>query len=778
LQQRYGEEERGRGIRDSPCDEAPATGLFNLQDQVETKMRLLFSIILVIVAFFACYVEDIYLSFLPPQAGEVASFTVRSQRAFNFDQEKALGNYRKVALSRYVPLYTYVPDRVKEARQKMKALSAMASDLQDLNRTGEEELVEYLHKEFGLELRQDSALKLFRHPNFRNFLDGMLTIQDSILHNKIVEDPEPLKGKKSIEVRYPKPTGIVAHPTTELITLDEARLTMQKRVNQLFWRMDASFLDPLLQVSLATLLPNLNYDKWENERRIQEIIKRYPSKVISYKPRDILVPFRKVLSEEDVLLLAAYQKEGKKNLYGKAPWILIAIMFMVGLYNLFLSRILSPSWRKPPPYRLLIFLLITSIISSKACFLFTSFPIFAVPFAFLPLLMVLLHNEKVSTACTTVMGAMLVSLFAGRTFEILLFFTFSGMAALLVSFKVRKRIHILLPSLVVAIVNVAVFMAFAMDWESLAGLFGDWQKIGILSLTEILGNSSLEDAGWAFIGGLAAGPVAILLLPLLEVSLHTASTFKLNKYADLQHPLMRDLLTKAPATYQHTMTVAYLAQSVGEAIGANTPLLRIGAYYHDIGKMADPKLFTENQSDAENPHNDLGWQESANLIIQHVEHSEMLAREFGVPEVVVDLVSQHHGTQLVEYFYNKAVENTQGLKFDKENFRYPGPKPQSVEAAILMIADAVEAASRSMEKPTREKIEKMIRLLVVKRIADGQFDECNLSTRYLAKIVQTLVDSLAAALHSRVVYPWQERVKKASVARIEEKVRRRRVSTH
>jgi membrane-associated HD superfamily phosphohydrolase len=148
-----------------------------------------------------------------------------------------------------------------------------------------------------------------------------------------------------------------------------------------------------------------------------------------------------------------------------------------------------------------------------------------------------------------------------------------------------------------------------------------------------------------------------------------------------------------------------------------------------------------------------------------------------LPEIVLDLVAQHHGTQLVEFFYDKAVEASKGSEPRKLDFRYPGPKPQTVEAAILMIVDAVEAASRSMEEPTREKIEKMIRLLVVKRIADGQFDECNLSTRYLAKIVQTLVDSLEASLHSRVVYPWQKRAKKASVVRIEGKVRRRSVST-
>jgi putative nucleotidyltransferase with HDIG domain len=511
---------------------------------------------------------------------------------------------------------------------------------------------------------------------------------------------------------------------------------------------------------MATLLPNLKYDQDENYRRIEEIIRRYPSKVISYEPGDVLVHFRKILSEEDVLLLTAYQEEDKKDLFGKAPWILIAILFIVVLYNVFLSEILWSGWRKRPPSHLLLFLLVITIFLSKACLLFTAFSIFSIPFAFLPLLIILLFDERVSATWTTVAGAALVALLSGRTLEILLFFAFGGVTAVLVSFNIRKRVHILLPSLKVGIINAVILMAFFIDWGSMAGFFLEWQEVKITSFGEIINENLLGYMGWGFIGGFAAGPLALLLLPLLELSWHTASNFKLNRYADLQHPLMKDLLTKTPATYQHTMTVAYLAHTVGQAIGANTLLLRVGAYYHDIGKMADPEIFSENQSGWKNPHDDLDPQESARLIINHVTHGAKIALEMKLPEVVVGLIVQHHGTQLVEYIYNKAIKTREGDEVRKEDFRYPGPKPQSVEAAVLMIVDAVEATYRSIEGPTREKIEKMIRLLIVKRVADGQFDECNLSTRYLARIVRVLVDSLEASFHSRVLYPWQEKGKK------------------
>jgi hypothetical protein len=207
------------------------------------------------------------------------------------------------------------------------------------------------------------------------------------------------------------------------------------------------------------------------------------------------------------------------------------------------------------------------------------------------------------------------------------------------------------------------------------------------------------------------------------------------------------------------MTMAFLAQAVGEAVGANTLLLRIGAYYHDIGKMVDPMFFSENQSSGENPHDNLAPQESAQLIIDHVKNGEQIGRNMGLPEVIVDFIRQHHGTLFVEYFYNKAVEVNHESKPRRKDFRYSGPKPQSLEAAILMIVDSVEATFRSMGTTTREKIEKMILLNIVKRIADGQFDECNLSTRDISNIVETLTDSLEATFHSRVTYPWQEKNK-------------------
>jgi putative nucleotidyltransferase with HDIG domain len=717
-------------------------------------MKFLLSIILALCTFLACYAENIYLYFEPPQPDKPAMFTVRADRAFNFDQEKALGEKRKLAVSQYVPLYTHVPDNAESAKKKMAALINKVSELQDRKQSGKE-LAKYLQKQFNLEISGPVAAKLLRYPNFKNLLAGLLTIEESILKSKIVEDPEPLKGKINIDVHYPGPAGTLAHPTSDLITLEDARLTLLKKAGQIFWQVDKKILNPVVQISLATLRPNLQYDKRGNDRRIEEIIQRYPSRIIPYQRGDVLVPFRKVLDEKDVLLLTAYQEE-KKALYGGAPWILVTIVFVVVLYNLFLSKILTAVLRRQSPCELLLCLLILTIFLLKASLLFTPFPVYVIPLSLLPLLLILLNQERVSATCTTVVGAMLVSLFCGRTFDILLFFVFGGVVAVLASPRIRKRAHILVPSLVVGLVNSANVMAFSMDWEAISLLSDNLQGIGISSLGEFFSPALVKNMGWAFAGGLIAGPAAILFLPMLDLSRHTASTLKLNRYIDLQHPLMRDLLTKTPGTYQHTMTVAYLCQAVAEAVeGVNSLILRIGAYYHDVGKITHPKLFVENQFSGKNPHDDLDPQESSKIVIKHVRNGIKTARDAGLPEVVIDLISQHHGTQLMEYFYNKSSQAGE-TKMREEVFRYPGPKPRSVEAAILMIVDSVEAASRSLHEPTRQEIGKMVRHLIEIRVADGQFDECDLSTHDLAKIVRILVHSIEASFHSRVVYPWQE----------------------
>ena len=728
-------------------------------------MKLFLNVILVIVSVFACYTEEIYLHFRPPTLGKPMSITIRSEFPFNFDQEKAFGSKRNLALSQYIPLYTYVPDRIAASKKKMRELIDKVSSLQSQEPIDGGGFAKYLRKDYGVELSPEAAAQLLQYPNLKNLFEGILTIEESIFEAKIVEDPKPLKAKKTAEVFYPDPIGTIAYPASEFITQDGARHTLQTKVSQVFWQVDRNLLDDAVRISLATLLPNLRYDQKENDRRIEEIVRRYPSKIVPYYTGQVLVSIGKILTEEDVLLVAAHQEAANRDGVRTAPWVLFSILFLVALYHLLLSRIFAPWARRKPPYLILLAVLITSVVAMKGFLLFTPFSIYASPMGMLPLLLLTIVPQRIFAPPTTLLGVMLVSFFTGRTFGILLFFAFGALLVLVTCPVIRKRHHVGLPSFTLGTTNVLVVIISSFDLNALGSRFGLFDGVATSFHGEIFNAGLLHQAGWAFAGGMAAGPVALIFLPLLERLWNTASTFKLYHYADPQHPLLRELLTKAPGTYQHAMTVAHLAECVGEAIGANALLLRAGAYFHDVGKTANPRYFVENQFNGKNPHDEIEPAASTGIILDHVRDGRKIALEAGVPDVIADFIPQHHGTLLVEYFLNKASKAGPSVGLREDDFRYPGPKPQSVEAAILMICDAVEAASRTLPEPTPENLRKMILFIIQKRLADGQFEECDLTTRDMANIIEVLTEALAASFHTRIVYPWQqEDPKKAEAA--------------
>jgi putative nucleotidyltransferase with HDIG domain len=261
---------------------------------------------------------------------------------------------------------------------------------------------------------------------------------------------------------------------------------------------------------------------------------------------------------------------------------------------------------------------------------------------------------------------------------------------------------------------------------------------------------------WAII----AGSLMTCLLPIVERMFSVQTDLSLIELGDPAHPLLQELIRRAPGTYNHSITVASLAEAAADAIGARGLLVRVGAYFHDIGKMLKPGYFVENQAQGDNRHRTLVPAMSTLVIIAHVKDGADLARQNRVPEPIIDFILQHHGTTLVEYFYRQASETKKadpnGSDVDESSFRYPGPKPQTREAGILMLADAVESASRVLVEPTPARIESLVEDISRKRLLDGQFDESGLTLEEVRNVGDSLVKSLTAVYHGRVKYPEQE----------------------
>ncbi|MBI4840792.1 MAG: HDIG domain-containing protein [candidate division NC10 bacterium] len=279
----------------------------------------------------------------------------------------------------------------------------------------------------------------------------------------------------------------------------------------------------------------------------------------------------------------------------------------------------------------------------------------------------------------------------------------------------------------------------------------------VLAFALVDGDASrlLPDMVGGLVNGAVVAVLATGLLPLLEKSFGRTTDFTLLELSNLNEPMLRHLVLVAPGTYHHSIMVGTLAEAAAEAVGANALLCRVGAYYHDIGKTRHPAYFIENQSDAMNRHDKLAPSLSRAILMAHVKEGVEMARAYGLPEVLVDLIPQHHGTRLVSYFYQRARERTDPdlHAVKEEDYRYPGPKPQTREAAILMLADAVEAAARTLSDPTSARIQGAVQKIITGIFVDGQLDECDLTLRDLHLIANNFVRILTGIFHHRVDYP-------------------------
>jgi putative nucleotidyltransferase with HDIG domain len=332
----------------------------------------------------------------------------------------------------------------------------------------------------------------------------------------------------------------------------------------------------------------------------------------------------------------------------------------------------------------------------------------------------------------------LVCFAAGRESDFALFLTMTAgiLTSCFLLREVRTRIKLL---------EVGVFASAA---------------VFIISFAAGLFENGLSGSLFVFCGKMAAvtvfvGIIIQALLPLIEKIFYVATSMTLLDYSDANQPLLKKLAMEAPGTFSHSLLIGSISQSAAEAIGVNGLLCRVGAYYHDIGKIGKPYYFVENQMGTASRHEQLSPAMSQLIISGHVKDGIELAGEYRLPAVILQFIETHHGTTLIEYFYEEARKKANGKAAPpaEVEFRYPGPRPQTKEAAIVMLADTVEGAVRALTEITPTKIEAVVHSMAMKRLQDGQFDECELTLRELSRIEDSLSKSLAAHYHSRIAYP-------------------------
>ncbi len=619
---------------------------------------------------------------------------------------------------------------------------------------------ENFEKDLGIKISKGAFKILYINKFSKDIAGKIIIIISKILNTGVVANKELLLKEKD--------KGIIL----KTISSSEEELIIKLKV---FYGVEQAQTmvriigDPLLKninynlnnciVDLCQLLvrPNITVNKNETQQRTEKAAAEIKPVLYKIKAGEMILREGEIVSGIKLIKLKTLQSQIKdKNRFRKsAGMALITFLCLLVIYILFLKDHAKLKTNHNKNLAFIASILVIFLLMAKL----------SIPMANLSMPMAGSASHGLSSNISSVpifmgiplpAGAMTICFFLG--FEIALFFAIalSILTALLFSSSLQVFIFFFLSSVVGAFwikkckerkdfiiggFKLAVFNIFIIFAIS---IYSSEQPEAVIILKEI---------GLAFSGGIVAGIISAGLTPLIEMFFGYTTEIKLLEFANLDQPIIKRLMIEAPGTYNHSVIVATLAEAAASAIGANSLKAKVCAYYHDIGKLGQPQYFIENQANGKNRHDKISPSMSALILIKHVKKGVELAEGNKLSIEVIDSIKQHHGTTLIKYFYSKQVNLKGEEQVDEANFRYPGPKPQTREAGIVMLADVVEAAMKTLERPTPARIQGKVKDLINSVFADGQLDECELTLKDLHEIAKHFNTILTGIYHSRIEYP-------------------------
>jgi putative nucleotidyltransferase with HDIG domain len=491
------------------------------------------------------------------------------------------------------------------------------------------------------------------------------------------------------------------------------------------------------QLAQPFVTPTVLYDRAETEWRRVQAQGAVSGVVGTVKKDELIIDANEKVSREALLRLRSLRNlelarsPQSEFIYPPVARMLLMLLFIAAFATYLRMEL-------PGVYRdngmLAVFTLLTLMVMGAAVTLVGAVGLseFTVPLALAPLVVASLLEKRPALVFTLTV-AILVTTIAELKAPFVPVAMMGGVTAVYSVARLRHRWHFVRAFFAIALANLAAILA--------------WDLARIMPATSLL-----RDAMWGTLNALLATIVAFVLLPLVESLFRLTSDVTLLELSDLNRPLLRRMQLEAPGTYHHSMVVGSLAEAAAEAIGANSLLARVSAYYHDIGKLGKPEYYAENEpASSRSRHEKLTPSMSALVVKSHISEGLELARQVRLPRAVRDSIPEHHGTMVMAFFYHKALETDPGAR--REDYSYPGPRPRSRETAILMLADGVEGASRALAEPTPSRIRGLVQRIIDERVRDGQLDDCALTLQELARVREAFIPVLTAIFHVRAPYP-------------------------
>jgi hypothetical protein len=524
---------------------------------------------------------------------------------------------------------------------------------------------------------------------------------------------------------------VLRQPIREGLGVNEAR------------RRTPNAVDPTLPETEATIVgllaagfvePNSFYDEARTEEERAAARAAVPPQTHTYEKDEVIVREGERVTPEQLealRTLGLLKQQARLDDLAGVILLVIVVSLVVGLY---LRRLTLDAWSNQR--RLVLFVVITLTYSAAAELMIPGHSLLAYlfPIAGAAMLLSALVGPDFSMGVTFLLS-IVVGFLGGNSLELTVYTLIGGIVAALSIRRVESLNVFLWAGLYVALANAAIVTAF--DFRSIDYSTRLLMTHAGVAIANAGLSTSLAIAGYYAFGTLFGITTSLQLMELARPT----------------HPLLHELQLKAPGTYHHSLLISNMAEQAAQRIGADALLVRVGAYYHDVGKMLRPYFFVENQVEGANVHDRLDPETSAQIVISHVADGLELAEKYGLPAVLRDFIAQHHGTTRANYFYRQACEARGEDGVDEKAFRYPGPRPQTREAAILMLADAVEATARANRPATRDEIDELVRNTINRRLTEGELDHCDLTLRDLDQIREAFVRMLKGIYHPRIKYP-------------------------
>ena len=622
---------------------------------------------------------------------------------------------------------------------------------EEATKAKEQEVTAKVEKKFTLK----NEIKIEASENIKSFFDKLINLKSNDIDEKSkISELKKIDAFKLSDAEYKTLLDLNVDKDTELqwIALTAIDKGYEKQIEEdnsediaeaktiVDDYLSSQELESNIEVILremceSQIKANYFFDQSKTDEAVKEALKSVSKVMI--KKNQTIVKEGEPITQQQINILTELGLVGedlsKDYIY---TYIILAffVLFVLGMQYMYLKKEKKEILIDTKLVFLILLLNLLSVISARV---FTFVSLFIIPIACAPILMTVFLDSKISIVINS-LNLLFVTVIVGFDPQVILIGIVSTIVSSTTLKKISQRNDILYSTVYVAAAVAVVILSS-----------------GILLYNNI--KQILLDVILAVFGAFISGILAMGLLPFLESSFSLVTNMKLLELSNPNNPLLKRLLMEAPGTYHHSVMVANLAEVAAEEVGANPMLVRVGAYYHDVGKIKRPFFFGENQLGGTNPHDKISPTLSTTIIISHVKDGLELAKEYDIPKVVSDMIVQHHGTTLVKYFYytlKNSSENPDEIR--EEDFRYPGPKPQSKEAAIIMMADSVEAAVRSIQEPTLEKIEDMVNNIVKDKMNSNQLNERDLTFRELEVIKACFLRVLKGIYHHRIEYPTEK----------------------